>query len=63
MADPTDATSATPPQLLIQLTGTPSQVELALHQLRDAFTTVRATGPTPILTIPELVRVFATAVL
>jgi hypothetical protein len=63
MADPTDAQRPTPPQLLIDLTGAPGQVELALHRLRDAFATVRATEPHQVMIEPELVRVHVTAVL
>ena len=63
MADRTGADRPTPPQLLIELTGEPGQVDIALDRLRRTFCAVLATDPRPIATLPELVSVHVTAVL
>lgn len=63
MADRTGDNRPTPPQLLIELTGEPGQVDIALDRLRRTFCAVQATDPHQVMTLPELVRVHVTAVL
>ena len=42
----------------IRLLGTPAEVEVALHRLRDAFSTVVASEPRPCRQDRGLVRVY-----
>lgn len=63
MTDRTGDTRPTPPQLQLRVTGSPGEVDLAVHRLRDAFTHIEASEPAQLMSIPELTRVTVTAVL
>ncbi|MEY9937315.1 hypothetical protein [Streptacidiphilus sp. MAP5-3] len=63
MADRTGDTRPTPTPLHIRIIGTPGEVDLAIHRLRDAFSDVQAGQPRPLQSAPGKIRLYVKAVL